>query len=706
MGAVANALYGAPSTPDVPMLHASVRRRSRGSLVRARRRLAGLGSEIVADGAEDMRPMAKWLQGLHDHAGTAIDDLPTADAPARVVLMGRTQAGKSTLFSYLTDTSDSPVGAGGQRTTIKVFRAPYRHDNRILIADAPGVGARDGIADQRVALDEARRADLVVWVFTTDSLPEDTRANLALVASWGVPMIPVLQCLEGLVTVPPDPELDELQERAFLKTPERHPAAIMENYAGHRKRADRTFADARQDPGPWIPVHAQAALLAQAREAERASALLAASNVREMELAIEAAVGADLDAQRMVATADIARRALDEIRVHLQSQAVALRDQVANETNEFEDLRQKIHRELHRFRSRHSQATRSRLRRLDTWADAHYRDDDKTLAENWATTESELDEAIEGIEKLHWESLQHRLAEIGRDVSASWRKVAEQQAARQGPRSKVPVNPVWLDPAVRVGAGVVGGVIGGILSGNPIGAVVGAALADRLSATISGWLGSRRKQLNRRRGDLHSKVLEAKGEFLAAALARWDDQVERINALLEESGTAIRARAQTLRQYAAQMDEISVSAAGSVTSIDESLVRDLLALRGYEHVAGEVREVRRTPGGTTLVGLGSERALEEALLRPPAGLGDVRYYPVHASTVRRVAHASRLGRLDTQRAGMSFIDSSGPSLRIVMDVPAAALLNEQWVATTVSGAECEVTPAAQGKEHDESSSCG
>ena len=33
-----------------------------------------------------------------------------------------------------------------------------------------------------------------------------------------------------------------------------------------------------------------------------------------------------------------------------------------------------------------------------------------------------------------------------------------------------------------------------------------------------------------------------------------------------------------------------------------------------------------------------------------------------------------------------------------MDVPTAAVLNEQWVATTVSGEECEVVPAAQRKE--------
>lgn len=699
MGAVANALYGALAAPDAPLLHAGVLKRSSDSLVQVQGGLASLRSRLLVDGGEGLRPLAKWLQDLHDHARTAVDDLPTADAPARVVLMGRTQAGKSTLFSYLTDTADSAVGKGGQRTTLEVFRAPYRHDNRILIADAPGVGARDGIEDQRVALHEARRADLVVWVFTTDSLPEDTRANLALVASWGVPMIPVLQCLYGMAAVPPDAELDELQERVFLKTPTMHPVAVMAEYEGHRKRADRTFRDARQDPGPWIPVHAQAALLSAERTAERAEALLKASNVRALEQAIEESVGANLDARRMVATADIGRRALEEIRVHLQSRAVAVREQVVNETKEFEDIREKIHGELQRFRARHSQAIRSRLLKLDTWADGHYRDDDKTLAEEWSKTETQLDEAIKGIEKRHWESLEHRLREIQEDVSASWRKVAEQQAARQSPRSKVAVNPVWLDPAVKTGVGVAGGVVGALLSGgNPLGAIAGAAVAEILGSFISSWFGSRRSQLNKRRGDLHSKVLEAKDEILAAALAHWDRQVAEILAQVEQSGSRTTALVGRLGQYADHLDLLSVSAAASVTDIDEFLVRDLLALRGCQRVAHEVTEVRRTPGGTTLVGLGSERALEEAVLRPPAGLGDLRYYPSRASAVRRVAHAVRLGRIDSQRSGLSFIDLSGPSLKIVMDIPTAAMLNEQWVATTVSGEECEVVSAAQGKE--------
>ena len=697
MGAVANALYGALATTDVPLLHAGVQRRSRDSLVQVQDSLDNLRSMLLADGADGLGPLASWLQDLHAHARRAFDDLPTVKAPLRVVLMGRTQAGKSTLFSYLTGTADSAVGMG-QRTTLKVFRAPYRHDSGIVIADVPGVGARDGIEDQRVALNEARRADLVVWVFTTDSLPEDTRASLALVASWGVPMIPVLQCLDGLIAVPPNPELDEQQERVFLKTPAMHPVAVMADYEGHRKRADRTFADARQHPAPWVPVHAQAAMLSADRKAERAGKLLEASNIRELERAIEVMVGANLDARRMVATADIGRRSLEEIQVHLQSRAVAVREQVVNETKELEDVREKIDAELQRFRTRHSLALRSRLQKLDTWADGHYRDDDKTLSEEWSKTENKLDEAIKQIERRHWELLEARLRQIQHEVSASWRKVAEQQAARLGPRSKVAVNPVWLDPAVRSGLGIAGGILGGVLSGgNALGAIAGAAVADVLGSFISSWFGNRRSQLNKRRGDLHHKVLEAKDEILAAALARWDMQVAEILTQLEEFGSRATARIGRLGQYADRMDVLSVSARASVTKIDELLVRDLLALRGYQRVADEVREVRRTPGGTTLVGLGSERALEEAVMRPPGGLGDMRYYPAHASAVRRVAHAVRLGRIDTQRCGLSFIDSSGPSLRIVMDVPTAAVLNEQWVATTVSGQECEVVPAAPRK---------
>lgn len=698
MGAVADAMFGALAPVDVPKLHAGVLQRSRDSLERVQQNLASLRSELLVDGAEGLQALARWLHELQNHAKTAVNDLPSANAPARVVLMGRTQAGKSTLFGYLTDSADSAVGTGGQRTTQTVFRAPYRHDPRILIADAPGVGARDGIEDQRVALNEARRADLVVWIFTTDSLPEDTRANLALVASWGVPMIPVLQCLYGLVAVPPDPDLDELQERVFLKTPTMHPVAVMAEYEGHRKRADRTFADARQDPGPWIPVHAQAALLSTGRTSERAGELLEASNVRALERAIEASVGDNLAARRMVATADIGRRALEEIRLHLDSQAVAMRKRVVTETKEFEDLREKIQAEFQRFRTRHSQVLRSRLQQLDTWADGHYRDDDKALAEQWSKTESELDEAIKEIEKRHWESLQHRLREIQDDVITSWRKVAEQQAARQGPRSKVAVNPVWLDPAVKTGVGVAGGIIGGLLSGgNPLGAIAGAAIAEILGSSISNWFGNRRSQLNKRRGDLHHKVLEAKDEILAAARAHWDIQVAEIQTQLEESGSRTTARVDRLRQYADHMDVLAVALAKSVTDIDELLVRDLLALRGYQRVASEVTEVRRTPGGTTLVGLDSEPALEEAVLRPPSGLGDVRFYPAHASAVRRIAHAMRLGRIDTQRDGLSYIDSSGPSLRIVMDVPTAAVLNEQWIATTISGEHWEVIPAPQGK---------
>jgi hypothetical protein len=93
MGAVADALVGALSPVDAPALHAQARQRSSQSLNQVQQELSTLRSEIVAEGDETLAELSEWLEILVDHVGTARRDLPTEDAPARVVLMGRTQAG-------------------------------------------------------------------------------------------------------------------------------------------------------------------------------------------------------------------------------------------------------------------------------------------------------------------------------------------------------------------------------------------------------------------------------------------------------------------------------------------------------------------------------------------------------------------------------------------------------------------------------------
>ena len=62
----------------------------------------------------------------------------------RVVLMGRTMAGKSTLLAALTGGAAERIGVGAQRTSRDVFAAPALDLQDVEIVDTPGVGAKDG----------------------------------------------------------------------------------------------------------------------------------------------------------------------------------------------------------------------------------------------------------------------------------------------------------------------------------------------------------------------------------------------------------------------------------------------------------------------------------------------------------------------------------------------------------------------------------
>lgn len=63
----------------------------------------------------------QFLEVLSEAAIT--EATPTRTA-MRVVLMGRTMAGKSTLLAALTGGSAERIGVGAQRTTREVFAAP------------------------------------------------------------------------------------------------------------------------------------------------------------------------------------------------------------------------------------------------------------------------------------------------------------------------------------------------------------------------------------------------------------------------------------------------------------------------------------------------------------------------------------------------------------------------------------------------------
>lgn len=113
------------------------------------------------------------------------------ERPERLVVafFGRTMAGKSTLVETLTGGTGEAIGVGAQRTT---RQTRYCDWGDVVLLDTPGIGAFRGEKDARVAREDVRDADLVVFVLTDDSIQEETFHGLEHVRDENKPVLFVL----------------------------------------------------------------------------------------------------------------------------------------------------------------------------------------------------------------------------------------------------------------------------------------------------------------------------------------------------------------------------------------------------------------------------------------------------------------------------------------------------------------------------------
>lgn len=133
------------------------------------------------DAANEVRAS---LRGIQDHLEQSVaNDLKSTEEAlyrkqrARhtltISLLGKTKAGKSTLFSVLTGKGFDGIGEGGQGTTY--FRRSYRW-GALRLVDTPGTEVADEkrrTRDRRVALDVVDESDIVLVVVTNDAQLEN-----------------------------------------------------------------------------------------------------------------------------------------------------------------------------------------------------------------------------------------------------------------------------------------------------------------------------------------------------------------------------------------------------------------------------------------------------------------------------------------------------------------------------------------------------
>ncbi len=233
----------------------------------------------------------------------------------RVVLFGKTKAGKTTLRNALVGGDGDGIGRGQQRAS----RGATAHAwGNFVLFDTPGTAALGGQEDTEIALEAARQADLVIYLADDDALREEEVRAIGKLQTTGVPVVLALNVKFDLSR--------PLNLKRFLADPK--VAFRPDQIVGHRNRIQEI---ARRIGSPFVEpvaVHAQAAFLAgQPEYAASRDVLREQSRVDALLSAIEAAVGGvRAPALRLRSTVDrstqwlrCAANALDRVRAEVRA---------------------------------------------------------------------------------------------------------------------------------------------------------------------------------------------------------------------------------------------------------------------------------------------------------------------------------------------------------------------------------------------------
>jgi len=532
--------------------------------------------------------LARQLGYLHE-AREGLDIV--AERPLRVVLMGRTQAGKSTLYCALTGAPRSLIGQGAQATTREVHSAPALDLSHVEVFDTPGVGAQDRPQDRETALDQARQADVVLWVCTNDSFQKVEQQALDEVLDWGTPVVLVLTCLQALGS--------EAKARKFADAVDDHPVQVMERDSGHLARPRRALQSRAQAAVVEVPVHALAYLEAlDTPDRDLSRGLRAASNLDAL-LAVLTEQSVELrHLRRATATADHVRALLSElsgVAVEAARQAGVAADITVKASAEAE---QYVTSALETGRASWLLAVDQRLAGFGSWSDDHYRDSDdeirKALSADLTSARDDL------LQQLRSEAraLNRKITERLRRSARSWERVQGEAISVDLPRRGLPHRLRAAAPdLLLIGIG-----IAAIPFGAPIAAAVGVGLAiarfagiDKLLARVFGT-GARRKALQQRRVDVQKAVDQEVAKLQRRLAQQWDRHVSVAwQHVVEQHVRELRKAGGRQRRHAVVLRALARSCESTVTSLDRNLVSALARLEGDRRLTADLGVYRR-PG--------------------------------------------------------------------------------------------------------------
>ncbi|QGG41848.1 GTPase domain-containing protein [Aeromicrobium yanjiei] len=580
---------------------------------------AGASAHIVKDVGGALHALPKLIEDATSRASTR------GESPFRVVMMGRTTAGKSTLLEFLSHGDGNRIGDGRQRYSRDVCARLLPELPGVTLVDVPGVGAADGQVDFDIAFGVIPESDLVMWVGASDSPQEETTRALRILGAHGKPVVLVLNCREDLHHRAKRADFLEGTGRTFADAND------------HLDLLTRELASAGGRPVAAVAIHARAAFesLQDTRESEalrrqsRIQSLIELLLVQQIKTSAQRRIFSRVDALRMPAL---------EAQGILASCAASLAARQSEYVELARDLDRRMIKALEqkgdsmvadakdiarRRRSWHlSVDPRSKVERVwenerDTMVDEL-----QALMDEWATEMAELLDAVREQTVRDHDALPAPDLSIG-DLPGFGSAYANHLA-----RLGVGLGEALAGGAIftaAVTAGAQGAIIGapggplGIVAGALVGTLASVALAfaiqplkDSIDKVFRGSdyvLNKRRDQLRRSLGGALDKA-EAVFEARAAAL------VAQFKSALATLTSDHALQQQSLQSVSDLWSACGARVNDSIGDLDTATAKAVLHECGRVRNSEQVRAAARAPGFGIAIEM-TEVGYAELALYPP-----------------------------------------------------------------------------------------
>lgn len=571
-------------------------------LAKFRALVSEVGLEAVR-GAEELGGASAGLLSAQPDSYTAPAELvDDHQSPMRVVLMGRTMAGKSSLLTALSGSHHDRIGDGRQRFSRDIFGATASVSEHIQLVDTPGVGAHGGADDTEMALTAALDADVILWVNSSDSIQKESAAALRLLGVIGKPIMVVLNCRQSL---------DGVGRLNLLRFPHR----VFGNKDGLLDEIRRHMADAGVKPLDVVYVHALAAAEAGAAH-DVDTQLHDASRIDDLTAALLREHDAHRESRRALRLVDQNRQEAEELARALQSGSMALRAQAERDRGMTTDMHQRLQRLVLTTGEAMESDVEAAVGRRRDWH-LTVTDFGKTLQSDWDEAVAALRDELRKTLELRLTGLAEEIKSTIEETDAEWSTLSLDQFRL---RDLSGFEAVWGNRLVRAGVGVggsllgfgggawlgaqIGGVIG--LVGGPaalvtagvgllVGGVAGLAagqikgLVDHIFLGKDGVLYARRNEVAQQVGPILDDLTQEYRTAINTQLNDLRDALARERALAEEQADALDRVAsawttacQTLRSLLREIDRETTSA--------------LLRINRRERLAASVKRATRVPG--------------------------------------------------------------------------------------------------------------